>query len=184
MGIILPNCELFTFEISHDQRRLRDFKKIIHKVVGSLRQGDNGIAHCMAGVHRAPLAGATFRAVVHKERFQDSMKFIESVRCVEFDESLPNIGGPWVQAALEHPLKELMVPDSWAAGLGRQYIHACMTGASGPEPLCRWNQKEASAFKSKTVRVDTIEAALELGRPFCQECRKLVKCSLAVRMYE
>ena len=183
-GITLPNCELFTFEISHSERRLRDFKKIVHKVVGSMKAGDNGILHCMAGVHRAPLAGAALRAVVHKESFSDAVAWGDSLRCVEFDESLPNMGGAWVQQAIDHTLKELLDPDCWAAGIGSTYIHACKKGADGISPLCKWNQKADSTFKSRVVTAVTIEDALELGRPFCQECRKVVRCSLAGRMYE
>ena len=138
----------------------------------------------MAGVHRAPLAGATFRAVVHKESFQAAVARVDTLRCVEFHESLPNMGGAWVQQAIDHPLKELLDPDCWAAGIGRTYIHACKKGASGVSPLCKWNQKADSAFKSNVVTAETIEDALELGRPFCQECRRVVRCSLAGRMYE
>ena len=185
-GCVVPGCILFKFEVSHEVKRMEDWRRISGRVVSSIRSGDNGLVHCMGGVHRAPVGAAMFRAVLHDESFDEARNAIEAVRQVEFNKSLPRIGGLWIEQAIHGPWnhKSHLVPDCWAAGMGRSMIHACRVDGKNLGPLCKWNQRDAlSFFKSDKLQADTIEEAKTWGRDFCARCEALLRCSVAAKMY-
>ena len=87
-GVTMPNVILVKFNMDNPEAAARDWPNISKLVVRSLRQGDNALVHCMAGVHRAGLAGPMFRAYLHGETLDEAIATIKKVRHVEPEKCL------------------------------------------------------------------------------------------------
>ena len=54
-GCVIPGARVFKLEISHESKRIEDFRVLNHTVIPSIRMGDNAVVQCMGGRHRAPI---------------------------------------------------------------------------------------------------------------------------------
>ena len=184
-GCVVNGCIIFKLELSHEGKRMEDWRNLSGRVVSSIRSGDNGLIHCIGGTHRAPVGAAMLRAVLHGESFDDAKKAIEAVRKVDFHKSLQRFGGPWIEKAIHGPWnnKAHVVPYCWAAGVGASIVHACRKDGDKLGPVCKWNQRDAlSFFKTDMLQAGTVEEARSWGRNFCTRCTPWLRCSVEARM--
>ena len=89
-GVTMPNVILVKLNMDNPDAAARDWPSVSKLVVKSLRQGDNAFVHCMAGVHRAGLAGSMLRAHLHDETLDKAIATIKKVRHVEPEKCLVN----------------------------------------------------------------------------------------------
>ena len=181
-AVLPPGAYIFNFCIA-GKRRQGAWEALRKLILPALENGESIYVHCMAGVHRAPVAAALILAAVRQLPFDRMMEHIQRLRAI--DEPHKMLRGElaeWVYVANvgQLPEPQVKVPVPFVTSLmDGALMHAVPHGWNPdvPAPACRWRQSRAGSrgFYSGNVEyVDDVFAAIAYGRPFCQGCRSLL----------
>ena len=88
--VTMPRVIVVNLNMDNPEVAAKNWPGVSKLVVRSMRQGDNAFVHCMAGVHRAALAGCMFRALLHDETLDEAIATVKQVRRVEPEKCLIN----------------------------------------------------------------------------------------------
>ena len=147
-------------------------------ILPALENGESIYVHCMAGVHRAPVAAALILAAVRQLPFDRMMQHIQKLRAVEPHKMIKGDVGEWVYTANIGPLPgpQVTIPVPFVTSkVDGSLMHAVPKDwdPDSPAPACRWRQSRAGSrgFYSGNIEyVDDVFAAIAYNRPFCQSC--------------
>ena len=144
-------------------------------IVRSLRQGDNAFVHCMAGIHRAALAGCMLRALLHDETLDEAISTVKQVRHVEPQKCL--INHPRCRGLIAKGTNAgwMSRPAGWAAST--KLIHAVILVDGSPLPACQWNQggERTSRVSSRFQVYDKLSALGEAERGITDICLRFLQ---------
>ena len=149
----------------------------------TIRSGASVLVHCMAGVHRAPVAAAVMLAFLQWS-VERCMAHVSRLRAVSYEEALQETGRhapkrgqeslkQWLHRIsrdmrawqLKRPLQ---VHAFWVAQSGTR-VHAVHRG----EPVCKWKKSAGEkVFVREPMKFDNLRDALALqNATFCKDCR-------------
>ena len=139
--------------------------------------------HCMAGVHRAPLAAAAIKAMLTQTSFDDQLAWIGTVRRIEphkiINKKSNKLMMGWLRdLANRQTLQSVMVqlPVVLARSdtpTGGWHALTMCGERESPQPSCRWRQAPGGRkafFAGKVVTADSVEEALVHERRWCRQC--------------
>ena len=174
-GVTMPNVILVKLNMDNPDAAARGWPSVSKLVVKSLRQGDNAFVHCMAGVHRAGLAGSMLRAHLHDETLDKAIATIKKVRHVEPEKCLVNQPRCRDMVAKGTSAGWMSRPVGWAAAT--KLIHAVILSGenSSPQPACQWSHgdERASRVSSRLHVHDKLSSLMKTERATADIC---VRC--------
>ena len=160
----------------------------------TIKSGASVLVHCMAGVHRAPIATAVMLAYLQWP-VERCMKHVSKLRAVDFEEALTQTGRhapkqgeeslkSWLHRIsrdmrswqLKRPLQ---VHAFWVAQAGTR-VHAVHRGA----PICKWKKSsDDRMFAREPWKFDNLRDALALeGASFCRDCRMTMPAKVMAQL--
>eukprot|EP00435_Cladocopium_sp_Y103_P036638 s1798_g9.t1 len=179
-GAVFPsNVCIRHWVISSPKRRDRDWAALKPLIRSTLDHGSSILVHCMAGVHRAPVATGIVLAALQGQSLDSTMRHIRRVRAIEDHKMLgPNFENftKWANDKAEGDS-----PPCCYARIPVQFISSENTrnalwhlvpydfDEANPKPLCQWKRKQAS-FKGLVSLANSVQEALVYDRPFCSNC--------------
>jgi hypothetical protein len=183
-GVLLPDTEYFRLEMSNDQVRKQDLRKLRTTLLTSMRQGDNTYAHCMTGLCRAAIGGSLLAALLMNEEISCSMSRVDDLRNVQMDKAWRNMGGPWIDRILNEECVVHPESNFFLVGTDRPsqtVVHAGIAGAAEDEvrrqtddyPLCKWKRGGNASAPNEhkhMVRCGQPEQAVAFSDTFCKAC--------------
>ena len=180
-AVLPPGAYVFNFCIA-GKRRQGSWEALRKLILPALENGESIYVHCMAGVHRAPVAAALILAAVRQLSFDRMVQHIHRLRAIEPHKMLRGELAEWVYIANvgQLPPPQVKVPVPFVTSLmDGALMHAVPHdwNPDAPAPACRWRQSRAGSrgFYSGNIEyVDDVFAAIAYGRPFCQGCRNLL----------
>ena len=187
-GGAVPQDTLVTqFPITNFSWMEQELKSTWNEIVKMLNvtfEADESIyVHCMAGRHRAPLPAGALLGLLTGENFDSALASIRQVRDIQPEKMFRDrrnaqmIG--WLRQACNRgrivpPAVHLAV-EFCRSDTSNSVRHVRAPGAEGAplQPSCKWRQASQhakSAFAAQVIVMSDIEAALEQGRKWCQQC--------------
>eukprot|EP00435_Cladocopium_sp_Y103_P030945 s870_g7.t1 len=180
-GITLEGAVLRQFPIADARARQTAWKALFPLVRRSLFQGDTVLFHCVAGRHRAAVAGTVVYAIMGRCNIQKAEEGILKRRPIKLQQAFQDRGlADWAHrtvatTTLTAPLPKAM---SWAA-TEKSHVHIL---TDNNVPLCAHKQGESRprALKDPYITADKYEA-LAWSLPFCAGCRDRAPASFLCR---
>lgn len=170
-GVTLPGAQLRVFAISDARSRTEEWKALFPLIRASLFQGDSVLLHCIAGRHRAAVAGTMLVAIFGQLPFNSALQQVLRRRPVRVDQVFQDREfAAWAHAMVNS--SKLLTPWPRCTGwitTGRSHTHVqTMAGIT----LCchRQGQTRYERLKDPLVTTDPYEA-IAWGRTFCSGCR-------------
>eukprot|EP00435_Cladocopium_sp_Y103_P044163 s845_g12.t1 len=162
---------------------LQAWQYIRKSILPTLEAGESVYIHCMAGVHRAPLAAAAITAMLTKTSFDDQLARIGTLRRIEPHKVIKK---PSMKMAMWW-LRDLANRQTFQSVLIQLPVvlarsdtptggwHVLTTRGSGepPQPSCRWRQSPGNRkafFTGGVVTAESVEEALVHERRWCRQC--------------
>ena len=94
-AVLLPGAYIFNFCIA-GKRRQGSWEALRKLILPALENGESIYVHCMAGVHRAPVAAALILAAVRQLSFDRMVQHIQRLRAIEPHRMLRGELAEWV----------------------------------------------------------------------------------------
>ena len=179
-GAVPIGAYVYQFGIA-GKKRNASWEALRKLILPALENGESIYVHCMAGVHRAPVAAALILAAVRQLPVDRMLQHIQKLRAIEPHKMIQGDVGSWVYTANVGPLPGLQVkvpvPFVTAKADG-SLMHAVPHDwdPNSPAPACRWRQSKAGSrgFYSGNIEyVDDVFAAIAYNRPICTTCALL-----------
>ena len=176
-GAVPLGAYVYQFGIA-GKKRNASWEGLRKLILPALENGESIYVHCMAGVHRAPVAAALILAAVRQLPFDRMMQHIQKLRAVEPHKMIKGDVGEWVYTANIGPLPgpQVKIPVPFVTSkVDGSLMHAVPKDwdPDSPAPACRWRQSKTGSrgFYSGNIEyVDDVFAAIAYNRPFCQSC--------------
>ena len=176
-GTVPTGAYVYQFGIA-GKKRNASWEGLRKLILPALENGESIYVHCMAGVHRAPVAAALILAAVRQLPFDRMMQHIQKLRAVEPHKMIKGDVGEWVYTANIGPLPgtQVKIPAPFVTSkVDGSLMHAVPKDwdPDSPAPACRWRQSKTGSrgFYSGNIEyVDDVFAAIAYNRPFCQSC--------------
>eukprot|EP00438_Fugacium_kawagutii_P017495 Skav211853 [mRNA] locus=scaffold1622:146541:148184:- [translate_table: standard] len=170
-GVTLPNAHLSVFTISNPNSRTDEWKKLFPLIRASLYQGDVVLVHCIAGKHRAAVAGVMILAIFCKLSVTDAIKEVLRHRPVRIDQAFEDRAfAQWAHDMVN--TTRLSQPWPKCSGWITTERSHCHVQTMPGITLCCHRQGQASyeRLRNPLVTTDRFEAAA-WGRVFCPGCK-------------
>ena len=166
-GTVPTGAYVYQFGIA-GKKRNASWEGLRKLILPALENGESIYVHCMAGVHRAPVAAALILAAVRQLPFDRMMQHIQKLRAVEPHKMIKGDVGEWVYTANIGPLPgpQVKIPVPFVTSkVDGSLMHAVPKDwdPDSPAPACRWRQSKADSrgFYSGNIEyVDDVFAAI------------------------
>ena len=174
-GWIPTAARRLQWEVTHERRRDEQWKAVALEICSTLRQGENALVHCRAGIHRAALGTAKLLAWLDDVPLEQAVERIQSARAVDLESVLQQSGnGAWARGydGLKRP-EEVPRIAAWAKAKNGRYAHAMAGPPSAREPLCKWRKSKSAAkelFKSGIEESSDLEGLAANLKGICRDC--------------
>ena len=166
--------------ISSPKKRDRDWAELRPLLQPTLEHNSSIFVHCMAGVHRAPVATGIVVSTLKGQSLDQTMKHIGRLRAIEGHKMLGPAKEEFTKWANDKAEGDRLPPNY--ARVPLQFISADQPKAlwhlvpvnfdpQVPKPLCQWKRTQTS-FKGQTSLANSAQEALVYDRPFCSSCAK------------
>ena len=166
--------------ISSPKKRDRDWAELRPLLQPTLEHNSSIFVHCMAGVHRAPVATGIVVSTLKGQSLDQTMKHIGRLRAIEGHKMLGPAKEEFTKWANDKAEGDRLPPNY--ARVPLQFISADQPKAlwhlvpvnfdpQVPKPLCQWKRTQTS-FKGQTRLANSVQEALVYDRPFCSSCAK------------
>eukprot|EP00438_Fugacium_kawagutii_P008471 Skav236142 [mRNA] locus=scaffold88:140891:147608:- [translate_table: standard] len=166
-----PRVDLQCSPISNPNSRTEEWKKLFPLVRASLYQGDVVLVHCIAGKHRAAVAGVMILAIFCKLSVTDAIKEVLRHRPVRIDQAFEDRAfAQWTHDMVN--TTRLSQPWPRCTGWITTERSHCHVQTVPGITLCCHRQGQASyeRLRNPLVTTDRFEAAA-WGRVFCPGCK-------------
>ena len=156
-GAVPIGAYVYQFGIA-GKKRNASWEALRKLILPALENGESIYIHCMAGVHRAPVAAALVLAAVRQLPVDRMLQHIQKLRAIEPHKMIQGDVGEWVYTANVGPLPGLQVkvtvPFVTAKADG-SLMHAVPHdwGPNSPAPACRWRQSWQPRFLFRQHRI-------------------------------
>eukprot|EP00435_Cladocopium_sp_Y103_P028886 s2906_g7.t1 len=170
-GITLEGAVLRQFPIADARARQNTWKALFPLVRRSLFQGDTVLFHCVAGRHRAAVAGTVVYAIMGRCNIKTTEEGILKRRPIKLQQAFQDRAlADWAHRTVATTTLAAPLPKAtaWAA-TDKSHVHVL---TDNEVPLCAHKQGESRprALKDPYITADKYEA-LAWSLPFCAGCR-------------
>eukprot|EP00435_Cladocopium_sp_Y103_P026061 s2435_g6.t1 len=170
-GITLEGAVLRQFPLADKRQRQEAWKQLFPLIRRSLYQGDTILFHCMAGRHRAAVAGTVIAAIMGRTNIKAAEEGILKRRPIKLQQAFQDKDlADWAHRTVASTILAAPLPKAMAcAATDKSHVYIL---TDNNVPLCAHKQGESRprALRDPYITVDKYEA-LAWSLPFCSGCR-------------
>ena len=186
-GWVPNSARRLRWRISDDRHRSSEWKDIAYEALATVRQGENVLLHCRAGIHRAAMGTVKLLAWLADMSAEDAVEQVEARRAVDLQSILKDgDDGEWVRSYVTlRPLEQIPSIDGFARAANGQFAH-CMSGST---PVCKWRKSRGAQkelFRSGVEHAENLEGIAANVKGICRDCALHLSASqrkLAVELF-
>ena len=179
-GVTLAGAKLVQFPVATARERASAWKELWPLFRNSLYQGDRILFHCMAGRHRAAVAGTVTTAVVGRMSLRAAEEAILARRPIKLREAFQDKQlADWAHKVVSSTTLAAPMPKAvaWAAS-EKSHVHILTDHEGIMTTLCHHKQGQSRPreLKDPVITRDKLEA-IAWSLPFCSGCRNRAPAS-------